>query len=146
MRISKKAEYALRALLVFARSPRTYQVQELSAKENIPVKFLEQILVALKKAGLLNSKRGTGGGYVLRVDPEVVTVGAVVEIIDGPLAPVACAAQKPAELCSCPDPRACALRLLMIQVREEIAGVLGSKTLSDMASMPPGDSGLAFEI
>lgn len=146
MRISKKAEYALRALLIFVRSPRTYQVQELSAKENIPVKFLEQILVSLKKAGLLNSKRGTGGGYALRADPTNLTVGAVIELMDGPLAPVACAAQKASEPCSCPDPRTCALRLLMVEVRQEIAGVLGSKTLADMAAMSPAPSGLAFEI
>src|ERR1700728_4410704 len=63
MRISKKAEYALRALAAIARQPKCWQIQELSGRENIPIKFLEQILLALRHAGLLASKRGVGGGY-----------------------------------------------------------------------------------
>src|SRR5438093_11654287 len=105
MRISKKAEYALRALVAIARLRRSAQVHELSRQENIPVKFLEQILLALKNAGILTSKRGVGGGYALRVGPSRITVGEVIRLMDGPLAPVPCAASQPDETCTCPDPR-----------------------------------------
>lgn len=146
MRISKKSEYALRALLVFVRRPGNYQVQELSAQENIPVKFLEQILAALKRAGILSSKRGTGGGYALRANPALLSVGEVIEIMDGPLAPVSCAAEHSTERCSCPDMRTCAVRLLMTQVRDELATTLKGHTLSDMAALGRDSGGLAFEI
>lgn len=146
MRISKKSEYALRALLVFTRRPRNYQVQELSLQENIPVKFLEQILAALKRAGILSSKRGTGGGYLLRADPALLSVGEVIEIMDGPLAPVACAAPDSTERCSCPEPRNCALRLLMSEVRQELSGTLKARTLADMAALGTHGGELAFEI
>ena len=69
MRVSRKSEYALRALIAMARKPRSYQIQELSDAENIPIKFLEQILLTLRHAGFLTSKRGVGGGYSLRVSP-----------------------------------------------------------------------------
>lgn len=146
MRISKKSEYALRALVIFVRCPRNYQVQELSAQENIPVKFLEQILSTLKRAGVLNSKRGTGGGYVLRANPAMLTVGEVIEIMDGPISPVACAVDQPSERCSCPDPRTCVLRLLMSEVRVELESTLKARTLDDMACMGVDQSRLAFEI
>ena len=120
MRVSRKTEYALRALVAMARKPGSYQIQELSEKENIPVKYLEQILLALRHAGFLTSKRGVGGGYSLRVSPSQINVGEIIEIMDGPIAPVPCAALRPLEKCSCPDPRTCAVRLLMIDLREEI--------------------------
>src|SRR5215210_260488 len=124
MRISRRSEYALRALIALARNQRPQQVQELSRRENIPVKFLEQILLALRNAGFLNSKRGVGGGYALRRTPADITVGEVIGAIDGPIAPVPCAIRDPRETCSCPDPRRCAVRLLMTDVREEISAIL----------------------
>lgn len=146
MRISKKSEYALRALIAFARNPRSYQIHELSRQENIPVKFLEQILLALRHAGLLSSKRGVGGGYSLRVDANRITVGEVIRIMDGPIAPVPCAAGLPMEKCTCPDPRNCALRLFMTGVREGLEGVLDKTTLEDVIRLSLDQSGLAFEI
>jgi len=146
MRISKKSEYALRALLVFARNPRSYQIQELSTRENIPVKFLEQILLALRHGGLLNSRRGVGGGYSLRVQPAQITVGEVIRIMDGPIAPVPCAAERSQEKCTCPDPRTCALRLFMTKVREDLASLLDGCTIEEMARLSPEQGGLAFDI
>lgn len=146
MRISKKSEYALRALIVFARNPRSYQVQELSVMENIPVKFLEQILLALRHGGLLNSRRGVGGGYTLRVEPGRITVGEVIRIMDGPIAPVPCAAARTQEKCTCPDPRNCALRLFMTKVREDLGAMLDGCTIEEMARLSPNQSGLAFDI
>lgn len=147
MRVSRKSEYALRALVAMARKPgASYQIQELSEKENIPIKYLEQILLALRHAGFLNSKRGVGGGYTLRVSPSEIPVGEVVEIMDGPIAPVPCAALRPLEKCSCPDPRTCAVRLLMIELREEITAMLGARTIEDMMRLSPDSGSLAFEI
>lgn len=146
MRISKKSEYALRSLLVFARNPRSYQIQELSRMEKIPIKFLEQILLTLRHAGLLDSKRGVGGGYVMRVPANQITVGRVIQIMDGPLSPVPCAAVNPSEQCTCPDPRTCALRLFMTQVREQLASILEERTVEDLMHMGPDAAGLAFDI
>jgi Rrf2 family protein len=146
MRISKKSEYALRSLLVFARNPRSYQIQELSRMEKIPIKFLEQILLTLRHAGLLDSKRGVGGGYVMRVPANQITVGKVIQIMDGPLSPVPCAAVNPSEQCTCPDPRTCALRLFMTQVREKLSTILEERTIEDLMRMGPDAAGLAFDI
>jgi Rrf2 family protein len=146
MRISKKAEYALRALVVMAREKRTFQIQELSRAENIPVKFLEQILLALKHAGILGSKRGIGGGYVLRNDPSEITVGEIIAVLDGPLAPVPCAAAKPAEACSCPSPQTCSVRLFMTDLREKLAALLGDATIEDLSKLGARGDSLAFDI
>ena len=146
MRISKKSEYALRALVSLARERRSWGIQELSDRENIPVKFLEQILLALRHAGVLTSKRGVGGGCTLHRAADEITVGEVIRIFDGPLAPVPCAAERPTEKCTCPDPRTCPLRLLMTRVRVELSAALETQTVSDMLRLAPGADTLAFEI
>jgi Rrf2 family protein len=146
MRVSRKTEYALRALVAMARKHGSYQIQELSEKENIPIKFLEQILLTLRHAGFLTSKRGVGGGYALRVAPSQINVREIIEVMDGPIAPVPCAALRPLEKCSCPDPRTCALRLLMIDLREEIGALLNHRTIEDMMKLSPDSSTMAFEI
>lgn len=146
MRISRKAEYALRALVAMARGARSFSIQELSEKENIPIKFLEQILLSLRHAGMLASKRGVGGGYTLLIPPSQINVGEIIELMDGQIAPVPCAAAKPLEKCSCPDPRTCALRLLMTGLRQEISAVLHERTIEDMIRLGPDAGGLAFEI
>ncbi len=145
MRISRKAEYALRALVLLARLGRSAQIHEVSRLEKIPVKFLEQILLALKNAGWLTSKRGVGGGYALRTEPVLITVGEVIRLMDGPLAPVPCATGQPAEKCSCPDPQRCALRIFMTGVRAELSKMLDQRTIEDMLRLAP-DGALAFEI
>jgi Rrf2 family protein len=146
MRISRKTEYALRALVALARRQGSCQIQEMSERENIPVKFLEQILLTLRHAGLLTSKRGVGGGYTLRVNPAQITVREIVEIMDGPIAPVPCAALRPTEKCSCPDPRTCPLRVLMTQMRDEICTLLDGRTIEDMMRTNADSASLAFEI
>jgi len=147
MRISKKAEYALRALVAIARqSTRSWSIQELASGENIPIKFLEQILLALRHAGMLNSKRGVGGGYTLVRQPGEIRVSEVIELLDGAMAPVPCAAEKPSEKCTCPDPRNCALRILLTDVRRQLDKSLGGKTIEDMVESTPGSNTLAFDI
>jgi len=146
MRISKKAEYALRALTLIARQRRSWQIQELSAKENIPIKFLEQILLSMRHAGLLASKRGVGGGYSLLKPASEITVAEVLRIMDGPLAPVACAADRPIEQCTCPNPRSCPLRHFMTGIQRELAERFEAETIEDMLRQAPSAEGLAFEI
>ena len=128
-----------------ARQQRSWSIQELSAQEAIPVKFLEQILLALRHSGYLSAKRGVGGGYTLRKRPSEVSVGDVIRTMDGPIAPVPCAAAQPTGSCTCPEPRTCPLRLLMTEVRVEITSILDSKTIDDLIRLSP-DNVLAFEI
>ena len=146
MRISRKAEYALRAIVALARARRSCGIHEISDRENIPVKYLEQILLALRHAGMLTSKRGVGGGYTLHRAADEITVGEIIRIFDGPLAPVPCAAERPTEKCTCPEPRTCPLRLLMTRVRADLAAVLESQTIGDLLRLAPGADALAFEI
>ena len=146
MRISRKAEYALRALVALARERRIWSIQELSERENIPVKFLEQILLALRNAGYVASKRGVGGGCTLHRDPGEITLGEIIRTFDGPLAPVPCAAERPTETCTCPDPQTCPLRRTMINLRRELSILLDGQTIEDLVHLAPGSDTLAFEI
>ena len=109
------------------------------------MKFLEQILLALRHAGFLAAKRGVGGGYTLRAQPSEISVGDIIRTMDGPIAPVPCAAASSTEGCSCPDPKTCPLRLLMTEVRVEICSILDTKTIEDLVKNNPS-SALAFEI
>lgn len=129
-----------------ARQPRCWSIQELSARENIPVKFLEQILLSLRHAGLLASKRGAGGGYTLLKAASEVSVAEVLRVFDGPLALVACAADRPVERCTCPDPRTCPLRQTMTELRRDLTALFESRTLEDMLQSAPEAGALAFEI
>jgi Rrf2 family protein len=147
MRLSKRGEYGLKALIdlasqeVPAGSPcsgRTHsgvaviQIREIAERERIPVKFLEQILLTLKNAGLLQSKLGSGGGYYLARSPSEITLGQIVRVLDGPLAPIRCVSQMAYERCVCTDESTCGLRLTMLDVRNAIAGILDHTTLADV--------------
>lgn len=146
MRISRKAEYALRALVALARAGQPLQIGELSRVENIPVKFLEQILLALRNDGFLASKRGVGGGYTLKRSADKIPVGEVVRSLDGPVAPLPCAAVTGSDVpCSCPDPRTCPIRSFMTKLHVEMNALLDARTIEDLAKMDVGQA-LAFEI
>ncbi len=136
----------MRALVALARNGRPLQISELSRVENIPVKFLEQILLALRNHGFLASKRGVGGGYTLKWRPDKILVGEVLRALDGPVAPLPCAATSGNDVpCSCPDPRTCPLRIFMTQVYREMNALLDERTIEDLARMGAGQA-LAFEI
>ena len=115
-----------------AEPTRVTQIKELAEIENIPLKYLEQILLALKNAGLLNSKMGINGGYYLAKQPSEIDLGQIVRILDGPLAPIRCVSQMAYEPCDCPDENTCGLRLIMSDVRDAIANILENTTLEDM--------------
>jgi Rrf2 family protein len=139
MKLSKKGEYALRALIdlgIAAEVGRSLvQVTELAANERLPVKFLEQIMQLLKEAGLVESQRGKFGGYRLARPAGKIAVGQVVRFIDGPLAPIGCVSQTAYEKCSCPDETHCGLRMLMLDVRNAITSILDRYSLADVVEV-----------
>lgn len=140
MRLSKRGEYGLRAMIRLAEpsadgsSPAMVQIKEISERENISSKFLEQILLTLKNAGLLHSKMGLGGGYYLAKPPGEITLGQIFRTLDGPLAPVKCVSQMAYEPCGCPDEQTCGLRLVMLDVRNAIANILDNTSLADVTA------------
>jgi Rrf2 family protein len=111
------------------------QVNELASKEDLPVKFLEQILMQLKAAGYLESRRGKHGGYLLARRPEDIQIGQVVRLIDGPLAPIRCVSQVAYERCTCPDEEHCGLRMVMLDVRNAISNILDRFSLADVVEV-----------
>ncbi len=139
MKLSKKGEYALRALIdlgIAAEVGRELvQVTELSDKELIPAKFLEQIMQELKAAGFVVAQRGKFGGYRLARPAAEITSGAVVRFIDGPLAPIGCVSHTAYEKCSGPDEEHCGLRMRMLDVRNAIAGILDRYSLADVVEV-----------
>ena len=137
MRLSKRGEYGLRAMIILAHayneSPDAMvQIKEISEQDKIPAKYLEQILLALKNAGLLQSRMGIGGGYYLARQPQDINLGQIIRILDGPLAPIRCVSQMAYEPCGCPDERTCGLRMVMGDVRNAIADILENTTLADV--------------
>ena len=138
MRLSKRGEYGLRAMIVLATpgpdgKPCIVQIREIAEREQMPAKFLEQILLALKNAGLLHSKMGVGGGYHLARPANEISLGQIVRVLDGPLAPVKCVSQMAYEPCGCPDEATCGLRLVMGDVRNAISELLDGTSLADVA-------------
>ncbi len=135
MRLSKKSAYALKALACLG-SPDTsplISIQELAQRENIPKKFLEQVLLALNKAGIVQSIRGKAGGYALRSAPAAITLGDIVRAVDGPLAPLPCAnPTAPVKCPDCPSLEHCWLRTVMIAVGETMNAALEQITLAEI--------------
>jgi Rrf2 family protein len=137
MRLSKRGEYGLRAMIMLAGPAENgytamLQIREISEREQIPAKFLEQILLALKNAGLVHSKMGVGGGYYLARPAREINLGQIVRVLDGPLAPVKCVSHMAYEPCGCPDEQNCGLRLVMGDVRNAIADLLDGTSLEDV--------------
>jgi Rrf2 family protein len=141
MRLSKRGEYGLRAMIDMAAALRVQdgkpnggvvQIREIAERQHIPAKFLEQILLTLKNAGLLHSRMGVGGGYYLAKPAEEISLGQIVRVLDGPLAPIGCVSQMAYEPCGCPDERTCGLRLTMLDVRNAIADILDGTSLADV--------------
>ena len=138
MRLSKRGEYGLRAMIMMAgpspsdSPPAVVQIKEVAQREQISPKFLEQIMLTLKNAGLLHSKMGVGGGYYLARPPKEITLGQIFRVLDGPVAPIRCVSQMAYEPCGCPDEQTCGLRLAMGDVRNAIADILDNTSLADV--------------
>jgi Rrf2 family protein len=133
--LTMKAKYALRAMRELALSEGSrLQAHELAERSRTPGKFLEAILVDLRQAGFVESRRGQHGGHALARAPEQIMIGDVIRAIDGPLAPVRCASVTAYEPCrDCPDPDACELRALMRETRDALSQVLDRRSLRDFA-------------
>src|SRR5437868_10767590 len=134
MKLSVRGEYALRALIVLGLNAdqAVVRIQTISDQQNIPKRFLEQILNELKSAGILESKRGITGGYRLKRPPDQITLAEVVRLIEGPLAPVSCVSEKFYERCSCPSEEKCGIRSIMREVRDAIVEILEKVTLAQL--------------
>ena len=137
MRLSKRGEYGLRAMIDLATweietGRGIVQIKEIAEREKIPAKFLEQILLTLKNAGLLHSKMGIGGGYYLAKAAGEISLGQIIRVLDGPVAPIRCVSQMAYESCGCPDEEACGLRLVMFDVRNAMANILDNTSLADV--------------
>ncbi|HAX43568.1 MAG TPA: Rrf2 family transcriptional regulator [Bryobacteraceae bacterium] len=131
--LSKRTQYSLRALYALSRCYETGPklIGDLAGEEAIPKKFLEQILLSLKNHGLVASKKGRGGGYFLARSPEEITLGAVIRLVEGPLAPVPCASETSFRKCEeCVDVETCGTRIVMREVRDAMAAILDRTTLA----------------
>lgn len=135
--LTNKGKYGLKALVYLARQEpgTTAYIVDIAKQNNIPKKFLDAILLDLRKAGILRSKKGPGGGYALAKPASDIRIGQAIRVLDGPLAPILCASRTAFEPCSdCVDPAACEVRRSMTQVRDAIADVLDTMTLAEMAT------------
>jgi Rrf2 family protein len=135
--LAQKTRYALRALLYLAEAEkgRSVQVADIAATQQVPRKYLELILLDLKKAGMVASRRGPGGGYVLARSSTEITFAEVVRLMDGPIALVPCASLNFYARCNdCHDEATCAIRRVMEQVRVDADRILSGTTLADAAA------------
>ena len=134
MKLSLRGEYAIRALLVLSQNLEEplVRIQTISDQQNIPKRFLEQILNDLKSAGLVRSKRGMAGGYRLARRPEQISLAEVVRHVEGALAPVSCVSERFYEKCSCPDEARCAVRSVMKEIRDAIVRIAERVTLAEL--------------
>jgi Rrf2 family protein len=133
--LSKRAKYAIKALLALAEHQRgePMRIADLARAEQIPPKFLELILLGLKNQGVLQSRKGKGGGYLLARDPADIYLGQIVRVFDGPLAPVPCASQTAYVPCAdCPNEAVCGVHLAMKEVRDVTAKVLDGTSLASL--------------
>lgn len=147
--LSSKAKYGLKAMVHLARfgGEGALLIADIAEAETIPKKFLDAILLELKNRGLLTSKKGKGGGYALARPADRIMVGEIVRILDGPLAPVPCVSRTAYRRCSdCSDENACAIRAVMGEVRDAIAGILDNTTLASMALDKKPEPILMYDI
>lgn len=150
MKLSKKAEYALRALTAMGRETmgRTFSIHDLAESERIPLKFLEQILLTLKNAGLLRSKRGVGGGYQLQTPATEITLQQVIELIDGPFQPIPCceAGLTPNTPCACGSSGGCGLGRTLGDLQDLVRAWLHDTTIAHVIARSQPPEALSFEI
>lgn len=133
--LTNKGKYGLKALIHLAGIPEGTVVAgtEIAASNNVPKKFLDAILSDLKVAGLVRARKGPGGGYALARHPSEITAGQAIRVLDGALAPIACASRNFYQPCrDCGDVERCRVRLLMLQARDAMAAILNSTTLAQL--------------
>lgn len=140
--LTKKGKYGLKAMMHLAgrRPGEPSLVSDIAEANNIPKKFLDTILGELRNAGFVNSKKGKGGGYTLAKSAQLIRVGHIIRVLDGPLAPIQCASKTSYRRCDdCFDERHCGVRLLMLEARDALAAVLDNRTLAEMRAAAEAD-------
>ena len=133
MKITYKGDYALKAILDlchFYGSNTVVPITDISQRQNIPVNFLEHIMLTLKKSGFVDSKRGIGGGFVLLKSPKEITIGDIVQVIEGPIEPIACA-KCPSEA-DCGEEDICAFREVWLKVTKATTDIVDHVTFTDI--------------
>jgi Rrf2 family protein len=132
--LSKKTQYAFKALIYLTEraGKGPVLISEIAEKKTIPLKFLENILLELKKAGVLESKKGKGGGYYFAMDPRKVSLAKVMRLLDGPIALLPCVSLNFYKKCDDCDELVCGLNKMMVQVRDATLKILEEKTLADI--------------
>jgi Rrf2 family protein len=151
--LSQKSKYALKASIALAREygQGPVLISDIAQRERIPRKFLELILLELRNKGILQSRKGKGGGYFLAREPARVTLGEILRVVEGPLAPIPCVSKTAYMPCrECRDERSCGIRMVMKDVRDATARILDSTTLADVlrrvAGAINGPAALTYEI
>jgi Rrf2 family protein len=133
--ISQKARYALRALIALSRAENSMMIAEIADQQQIPRKFLEQILLDLKHQGIVASRRGRLGGYGLLMPPDQITFGRILRIVDGPIAPLPCLSRIAYRRCrDCKTEATCEIRRVFARVAESVRDVLDRTTIEDAIS------------
>jgi Rrf2 family protein len=133
--LSNKGKYGLKALIHLATFEGPCLAADIASRNQIPRKFLDAILLELKNAGILTSKKGKGGGYHLARPADKITAGQIIRILDGPLAPIACASRTAYRRCAdCPDEESCAVRDVMLDVRDSIALILDRTSIAALST------------
>lgn len=136
--LTKRTKYALHALIHLARHAgegHPVMIVDIARAQSIPRKFLERILLDLKRGGYLESRMGKGGGYLLAQPADRIRIGDIVRLTDGPLAPVSCVSQTAYRRCpECGDEAGCGIRAVMKDVRDAIADILDHTSLADMVA------------
>jgi Rrf2 family cysteine metabolism transcriptional repressor len=138
MRLSRRSEYGLRALIDLVRheGEGPIPLTTLATRNRLPVKFLEQIMATLKHAGIVRTTLGTHGGYTMAAEASTVSIGRIVRLLDGALSPMGCVSLRYYEPCSCPDEATCPLRDAMIDLRDAMLEILDSESLASVAARP----------
>ncbi|MGZ8514218.1 MAG: RrF2 family transcriptional regulator [Candidatus Limnocylindrales bacterium] len=136
MRLSRRSEYGLRALVDLVRhdGEGPIPLASLATRNRLPAKFLEQIMATLKHAGIVRTTLGTHGGYGMAAQPSAISIGRIIRLLDGALAPLPCVSLRYYEPCSCADETTCSLRDVMIDVRDAMLEILDKETLADLAA------------
>jgi Rrf2 family protein len=135
--LSMKTQYAFKALMYLAQKDTSGPVliAEIADKKNIPLKFLENILLELKKAGVLDSKKGKGGGYFFNENPSKIKLARVMRLIDGPIALLPCVSINFYQQCKNCDEKTCGLSEVMKEVRDATLNILENKTVADISQI-----------
>jgi Rrf2 family protein len=138
MRLSRRSEYGLRALidLVQHEGEGPVPLTALAARNRLPAKFLEQIMATLKHSGIVRATLGTHGGYAIAGQPSIISIGRIIRLLDGALAPLPCVSLRYYEPCSCLDEATCGLRDVMLDVRDAMLEILDNETLAKLAARP----------